>query len=334
VIGHTDAEIYEDPAVSRALMANDRRIMQGGETVLFEETVPTPEGVRTFLSTKTPYRDDKGEVIGLICIARDGTERKQIEREREQLLASEHAARLQAEEANRLKDEFLATLSHELRTPLTSIIGWATILRDRWLSPEKIRTGLEAVERNARAQARIVDDLLDVSGIASGKFGFEKSEFEITGLLRMSVDSVRPAADAKKIALAVNVRGSDFWIEGDATRLQQAIANVLSNAVKFTPEGGRISIDLGGSPEWIHLTIADTGVGIAPDFLPFVLDRFRQADGSMTRNFGGLGLALAITRHILKNHGGTIRASSGGSDHGASFTIEIPRRMPAVSRSG
>jgi signal transduction histidine kinase len=243
--------------------------------------------------------------------------------------------RRQAEENNRLKDEFLATLSHELRTPLTSIVGWANILRDPETRETKIDTGLEAIDRNARAQSRLIEDLLDISGIMTGKLGLQRSETDIRQLVKISMDSIRPAAKRKDISLTTEgLDDGEVRIHADPIRLQQALGNVLANAVKFTGQGGRISVTLTTTPERVRITVADTGIGILPEFLPHVFDRFRQADSSSTRRFGGLGLGLSITRHIVEMHGGTIMASSAGLNRGTSFTIEIPRTAVTFRRSG
>jgi signal transduction histidine kinase len=251
-------------------------------------------------------------------------EREAAAREREMLLLREQALRMEAVEANRLKDEFLATLSHELRTPLTAIVGWTTLIREGLISPEKIKTGLEAVERNARAQARLIEDLLDVSRIASGKFDLELSDVRLRSVLDATIESIRPATDAKQIRIVVSSSEEDVHFTGDPIRFQQAIANILSNAMKFTPPDGRIEITVTRTGDHLAITVADTGIGIPAFFLPHVFDSFRQADGSTTRAVGGLGLGLAITKHIIELHGGSISAQSAGVGKGSTFTITIP----------
>jgi signal transduction histidine kinase len=235
----------------------------------------------------------------------------------------ERELRRQAEQANRLKDEFLATLSHEMRTPLNAILGWVTLVRSGRLPDDRIDKALETVERNARVQAKLVEDLLDVSRIISGKFRLDNQDLELGQVLEGAVDMVRPIAEEKHIRLQVT-KFSIVPMKGDASRLQQAILNLLSNSVKFTPELGQVDVRLETDGVIAKISVADTGIGILPDFLPYVFDRFRQADGSTTRSHGGLGLGLAITRHIVELHGGAVCASSSGRDRGATFTISLP----------
>jgi signal transduction histidine kinase len=252
-------------------------------------------------------------------------EREQTMHERERLLFREQELRRQAEETNRLKDEFLAVLSHELRTPLTAIVGWAALLRAGKLAPDKIQKGLETIDRNAQEQGRLINDLLDVSGIISGKIGLNWASANAQRILKAAVDTIRPAADLKRIVVSLDEATEPAQLECDPNRLLQAFGNILSNAVKFTQNGGRIGIDVHASAEQVCITITDSGIGIPADFLPYVFDRFRQADSSSTRHYGGLGLGLSISRNIVELHGGVIRASSDGPNRGASFTIELPR---------
>ena len=252
------------------------------------------------------------------------TELQRSEEAREQLLLRAERARSEAEAANRIKDEFLATLSHELRTPLTSLLGWSSVLREAKREEKVLNQGLEAIDRNARVQAQLIDDLLDVSRIVSGKLNLEVRPLDISSVTRAAINVVRPAADAKGITL-------DYWaqpglgaISADSARLHQIIWNLLSNAVKFTPQGGRISVRVEQDGCHARVTVQDTGQGIDSEFLPRVFDRFRQADSSTTRNFGGLGLGLAIVRHLVELHGGTVSAHSDGLDKGASFSATFP----------
>ena len=240
-------------------------------------------------------------------------ELQRSEEARGQLLLRAERARAEAEAANRIKDEFLATLSHELRTPLTSLLGWSSVLREAKRDEKVLNQGLEAIDRNARVQAQLIDDLLDVSRIVSGKLNLDVRPLDISSVTRAAINVVRPAADAKAIAL-------DYWAQpglgaicADSARLQQIMWNLLSNAVKFTPHGGKISVRLEQDGSDARVTIKDTGQGIDPEFLPRVFDRFRQADSSTTRSFGGLGLGLAIVRHLVELHGGTVSAHSDGS---------------------
>jgi signal transduction histidine kinase/DNA-binding response OmpR family regulator len=263
-------------------------------------------------------------------------ERKQAEEARAQMLVREQAARAEAETANRTKDEFLATLSHELRTPLTAILGWSHLLRNGKFDEASILRGLDTIERNARAQSQLIDDLLDVSRIITGKLSLDVREVDLVAVVGAVIESTRPAADAKGIELVVNLDPSAARISGDASRLQQVIWNLLSNAVKFTPEGGRIETRLERAGAGARLTVSDTGQGIAAQFLPHVFERFRQADGTTTRQHGGLGLGLAIARHLVELHGGKIEAHSDGADKGTTFVVTLrsasPAREPAARR--
>jgi len=240
------------------------------------------------------------------------------------LLQFESNARLAAEESNRLKDEFLATLSHELRTPLTAILGWSSMLRDSRLNEKMRATALEIVERNARTQQQIIDDILDVSRIITGQLRLEPEPTDLRAVVEAAVDTVRTAATAKNINLRATFEPCAGPVMGDPRRLQQVVWNLLLNAVKFTPIGGevRVSVEREGAHE--RVVVSDTGAGIAPDFLPYVFDRFRQGDQSTTRTHGGLGLGLAIVRHLVELHGGTVRAESEGAGRGSTFTVELP----------
>ena len=251
-------------------------------------------------------------------------ELRRLEDVRNQLLLGEQRARSEAEAANRVKDEFLATLSHELRTPLTSMLGWANVLRGNQIDKEMLDKGLEAIERNARVQTQLIDDLLEVSRIVSGKLHLDVRPVELSSVIEAAITVVRPAADAKSIRLTSRYEPAIGAISADSARLQQIVWNLLSNAVKFTPEGGRIEVRLEQVDGHARLTVSDTGKGISPEFLPRVFDRFRQADSSTTRDYGGLGLGLAIVRHLVELHGGTVQAESNGVGQGASFSVTFP----------
>ncbi|HEX7177481.1 MAG TPA: ATP-binding protein [Pyrinomonadaceae bacterium] len=240
------------------------------------------------------------------------------------LLEREREARAAAEESNRLKDEFLATLSHELRTPLTAILGWAGMLRAGRLDEESATHAVEVIERNAHMQKQIVDDILDVSRIITGKLHIDAQPTDLAAVARAAVEAMRPAADAKGLALEADLEAGDGVVLGDPARLQQVVWNLLANAVKFTPAGGRVRVSVRAEAAHARLRVEDTGVGIRPDFLPFVFDRFRQGDQSTTRAFGGIGLGLSIVRHLVELHGGAVRAESEGPDRGAAFTVELP----------
>ncbi len=258
---------------------------------------------------------------------------KQAEREREQLLRLEHTARKQAESANRVKDEFIATLSHELRTPLTPILGWTQLLRHRTFEPAFIARGLEVIEHNARSQAKLIEDLLDVSRIVTGKMRVKTQNVEIQSIIEPAVDAMRPAADAKGILIETTFDARAVQLAADPNRLQQVIWNLLSNAIKFTPVGGTVTIAATRSGSDLRILVRDTGIGIDPEFLPHVFERFSQANSTNVRAHGGLGIGLAIVRYIVELHGGTVMVESAGKGSGATFTVVLPiRSIPAKTR--
>jgi signal transduction histidine kinase/ActR/RegA family two-component response regulator len=249
-------------------------------------------------------------------------ERRRSEAYREALLVSERAARSEAERATRLKDEFVATLSHELRTPLNAIVGWASILRaDR--RADTIKQGVEVIERNAKLQAQMIEELLDMSRILSGKLLFELEKTDVADILDGAVAAVRPTADAKGVLLATRLHGCRS-VNADPARLQQVIWNLLTNAIKFTPAGGRVDLELRESATQVELSVSDNGQGIKPEFLPFVFDRFRQADASTTRRHGGLGLGLSIVKSLVELHGGSVDVQSPGEGQGSTFFVRLP----------
>jgi signal transduction histidine kinase/ActR/RegA family two-component response regulator len=257
-------------------------------------------------------------------------ELKMSEAEREKILLREQAARAEAEAANRLKDEFLSTLSHELRTPLTSIIGWTHLMRGGQVRGEVQAQALETIERNAKVQSRLIDDLLDLSRIISGKLLLETREVSLDTVVSNSIEVVRPAANAKGIQLTHEFEPGGKTISGDSARLQQVAWNLLSNAVKFTPEGGSVHVRLTNEGARVKFSVSDTGRGIPAEFLPHVFDRFRQADSATTRAYGGLGLGLAIVRHLAELHGGEVRAESAGEDQGSTFSVTFPLAQTAA----
>jgi PAS domain S-box-containing protein len=351
IVGKHDREIFSDPNLDD-ILENDRRILEGNRLVQVEETLDLPDGPRTFLSIKLPA-EDVGFPGRVLCgFTTDITERKQAEQEREQLLAREQAAREQAETANRIKDEFLAVLSHELRSPLNPILGWAKLLQSGTLDEQVSRRALETIERNAKLQTQLIDDLLDVSRILRGKMVLDTCPVNLAMVVEAAIETVQLAAEAKHIQIETVITLTHEQVLGDATRLQQIVWNLLSNAVKFTPEGGRVTVSLElaeprdegepgseGSGEqaplspsapWAQITVTDTGKGISSGFLPHVFDYFRQEDGKTTRKFGGLGLGLAIVRHLTQLHGGTVQVESPGEGQGATFTIRLPL-MTAVA---
>jgi signal transduction histidine kinase len=238
-------------------------------------------------------------------------------------MAQEQQARREAERANRAKDEFLAVLSHELRTPLTATLGWARLLRLGQLDAGRVELAIDAIERSARMQSRLIEDLLDISGIIAGRLHLQQAEVSLAGPVRGAFDEVRPAAEKKNVAIEL-VGESAPVVVGDAVRLQQVIVNLLTNAVKFTRPGGRVTVQLREVNGTAELSVADTGIGIPPEFLPHVFEPFRQADQGPTRMHGGLGLGLAIVHHLVKLHGGTVQAASQGPDTGATFTVRLP----------
>ncbi len=254
--------------------------------------------------------------------------------ERARLYQAERRMRAEAEEANRTKDEFLATLSHELRTPLTAMLGWTRMLRMEMLDEATSAHALETVERNAKAQAQLIEDLLDVSRIITGKLRLDVRPMELLPVIEAAIDAVRPAADAKNIELQTALDPLAGLVSGDPNRLQQIVWNLLSNAVKFTNRGGQVKIGLERVDSHVEISVSDTGQGITPDFLPYVFDRFRQADGSTTRLHGGLGLGLAIVRHLVELHGGTVRAQSSGEGQGATFNVQLPLSVLRISDFG
>ncbi len=275
-------------------------------------------------SSITVLRDDAGREVGLLTVIQDITSRRRAELEREELLTQESNAREAAELAMRAKDEFLATVSHELRTPLSAILGWAAMLQRGTLDEMATATALQTIVRNARAQAQLIEDLLDAARIISGKLESALEPIELTAVVNAAVDSIRHAAMAKAIDLRLIIDPATYRIQGDAARLQQVVSNLLSNAVKFTPRGGRVEVTLSRDNGSASIAVSDTGEGIPPEFLPHVFDRFRQADGTTTRRHSGLGLGLAIVRHLVQMHGGAVEARSAGSGRGATFTVALP----------
>jgi signal transduction histidine kinase len=251
-------------------------------------------------------------------------ERLRAENEREELLARERLLRGQAEELSRLKDEFLATMSHELRTPLNAIFGWITLLRTRRLDEATQARALETIERNARAQKRLIEDLLDVSRIVTGKITLELGDVVPRRVVEAAIATMQPAAQAREVSIVPVLGEVAATVRGDPARLQQVVCNLLSNAIKFTPQGGRVEVELATSGEQVQISVTDTGQGIKPEFLPHVFERFRQEDGSISRRHGGLGLGLAIVRHLVELHSGTVEALSEGEGCGARFVVSLP----------
>ncbi len=337
--GYSCERLYQNPAIwiesiypedqERVIAAFKSR--QPGIIDFNEEyRIVQPDGsIRWIWGREFPIKNESGIVYRLAGIAEDITERKQVEEEREQLLAREKAARTQAEIANRMKDEFLSILSHELRTPLNAILGWAQMLRSRWNCDAATTTrALEIIERNARGQAHLIEDLLDISRIITGKLRLNVRPVQLISVIEAAIDTVRPAVNAKNIRLQSVFDYSIEAVIGDPDRLQQVVWNLLSNAIKFTPPGGSVEVRLERLNSQVQIVVSDTGQGIPADFLPYVFDRFQQGNSTTTRIHGGLGLGLAIVRHLVELQGGSVQAYSLGEGQGATFTIELP--LPKV----
>ncbi len=260
-------------------------------------------------------------------LSREIRQRQQAEAERARLLVREREARAEAEKLNRLKDEFLTTVSHELRTPLNAILGWSQILRTNRQDEATLARALETIERNARSQAQLIEDLLDISRMVTGKIKIDVQTVELLPIIEAAINTVRPAADAKNIELQSVLDPASGYVLGDSERLQQIVWNLLSNAIKFTPKRGRVRVCLERINSYVRIIVADTGQGISAEFLPHVFDRFRQADSSNTRSSGGLGLGLAIASKLVELHGGTVHAESPGEGQGATFTVKLPLHL-------
>ena len=276
------------------------------------------------LLSMTALRDSAGEITGFLGIASDITERRRIDDERAEVLIREQRARKVAEETNKVKDDFLAMISHELRAPLTAILGWAQMLRAGTLDRASAERALMTIERNARSQAHLVGDLLDASRITTGKISLENKPVELMSIVEAAVDAVRPSVEAKSLRMQIVLEPWVGPFNGDPERLKQIVWNLLSNSIKFTPQGGLIEVRLERLENKALLIVSDTGQGIDPEFLPHIFDRFRQADSSARRQQGGLGLGLAIVKHLVELHGGAIYAYSRGFGQGADFMITLP----------
>lgn len=279
-------------------------------------------------------RDAQGVVERVIGSTVDITERKEVEGEREQLLSKAQAARIEADAANRAKDEFLAVVSHELRAPLNAMLGWSRILQSRQVDEATQAKALETIERSAKMQAQIIEDLLDTARIISGKLRIEVQPVNLVPVVNAALEVVRPAAEAKGIKIRVRFDAINDVITGDAERLQQVVWNLLSNAIKFTPQGGKVRVELRRSDPYLQIAVSDTGKGIEKDFMPYVFDRFYQADSSSTRRHSGLGLGLSLVRHLVELHGGTITAESAGENQGATFIVNLPVRAVRPQTNG
>ncbi|HRX84252.1 MAG TPA: response regulator [Phycisphaerae bacterium] len=317
------------PAEQRARIAEIRQLLKEGQTWTGMFPLRAKDGSTVYLEWNISRHTRPGVCLAM---AMDITDRLKIEQERERLLVDAQVARAEAENANRLKDDFLATLSHELRTPLNAMIGWAQLLRRGATSEDDLAQGLDIIERNARIQARLISDLLDVSRITSGKLQLNLQTVAPRTIIASAIEMSQPLADAKSIRIEQCIPENDGAVTCDGARLQQVLSNLLSNAVKFTPEGGRITVTLRADGAAIAIAVTDNGRGIAPQMLPHIFERFRQAESASTREQGGLGLGLTIAKSLTEAHGGVIRADSPGLGKGATFEITLPQAPPGGRR--
>jgi len=358
IFGYTAAEMVGRPI--EVIFPPDRkdeepkileRLRRGERVDHFETVRVRKDGTPINVSvTISPVRSPTGEIIGASKIARDVTAYKELLRQREQLLESERHARQEAERQGRVKDEFLATLSHELRTPLNAILGWSHVLRDRAgvaaaaavSAPvsevcAELVEGLEVIERNTRVQTQLIDDLLDMSRITAGKLRLDVQQVDLADVVRAAVAAVRHAAEGKTIRLQVVLDPLAGPVRGDPARLQQCVWNLLTNAVKFTPKGGKVQVSLERVNSHLEVCVSDSGEGIRPELLPHLFERFRQGDASTTRRHGGLGLGLSIVKNLIELHGGSVRAKSPGPGQGSTFCIDLPLMVihpPAAGEAG
>ena len=310
--------------VERARIANEKASDDHADYDV-EYRARRPDGRMIWVAARGRGQyDSTGKMVRMLGVVQDITARKEVEQQRQLLLDAERTARGDAERAVRLKDEFLSVVSHELRTPLNAILGWAQILRTSPQEPDELEEGLAIIERNARAQTQIIEDLLDMSRVISGKVRLDVQRVDLTTVINSAAASMLPAADARSVRLQKVLDPHAGPISGDPNRLQQVVWNLLSNAIKFTPKGGRVVVTLQRVNSHVEISIADSGQGIKPDFLPFVFDRFRQAEGATTRRHGGLGLGLSIVKHLVELHGGTVSAKSAGEGQGATFCVALP----------
>lgn len=332
LFGYAEKEMLGKPIM--LLIPSDRlneepqiiaRIQNGERVEHFETVRRRKDGSLVAVSlTISPIKDETGKIVGASKIARDISEMKRVAAERELLLESEKAARLEAERANRMKDEFLATVSHELRTPLNAIVGWSLILREMAGTTPEIKEGVAVIERNALAQAQLVNDLLDLSRITIGRLLLDVDDVDVGILVQDSLGAVQPAAESKNIVIKKVLSDVQVNVKGDRRRLQQVVWNLLANAVKFTHKGGKIIIGVERVGSHLDITVTDNGQGISPKFLPHVFERFRQEDSSTTRQHNGLGIGLALVKQLVELHGGDVRAESAGLGKGSAFTVSLP----------
>lgn len=345
-----------DKAVERVVGSSIHQYVADDDKALFTSLINSPTlnsnkaEIRLRNKTQTPVvvSVSSPQLTGVVClVVTDLTEQKRniellasrqidkaLNEQRESLLVREQALRLEAERASRSKEEFLATVSHELRTPLNAVLGWATMLRRGKVDEVTFTRAIESIERNAKSQAQLIEDLLDISRITSGKLRLDVKPVKLISIITAAIDSIQPAADAKGIEMEMVLDPAADHVDGDASRLQQVIWNCLANAVKFTPAGGLVRVNLERRSSSAQIAISDTGAGITPEFLPHVFGRFQQADGALTGAHAGLGLGLAIARHLVEIHGGTIEATSEGLGQGATFTVTLPLSVTRPDRTG
>lgn len=322
-IGQNYLEVCRHADATQAIQGIRALLMGQLDEFAMEYSCQTHEGQRWYSLTVTPLVTNEKAAGGAVISHLDISERKEIELERARVLERERSARAIAEEANRSKDEFLAVVSHELRTPLNSILGWVQLLSDGQLDESVARQGLTVIERNVRSQSQLINDLLDVSRIVTKKMSIETRPLSLQQVTQNTLDIILPSAQEKNIKFVIDFQ-SDPQINGDPHRIQQVLWNLMHNAIKFSPANEGIALTLTQTQTHALLTLSDNGVGIAPDFLPNIFDRFRQADGTPTRRHGGLGLGLSISKHIVDLHQGTLTATSEGEGQGTTFTLTLP----------
>jgi PAS domain S-box-containing protein len=348
--GHKRALGMECPAVFHIVNEYTRAVVDNPVTRVLQEGMVVGLANHTILiaadgrerpidDSGAPIRTPEGDIAGAVLVFRDVTERRRLESERdvasaerERLLVSERAARADAERANHLKDDFVAMVSHELRTPLNAIMGWTELMTRKRGDEETLTRGLDVVMRNTRLQTQLISDLLDVSRIVSGKLRLDFQSLDLAPIVDAAIDTVQPDADRKKVAIVTELDRRTMPVAGDPARLQQIVWNLLSNAIKFTPSGGTIRVGLRRHDGFAEIVVSDNGMGIPPQFLPFVFDRFQQADASRTRRKGGLGLGLSIVKNLVELHDGHVVAESAGEGTGATFTVMLPIGPPASVR--
>jgi PAS domain S-box-containing protein len=332
MFGYSAAELVGRPI--RLIIPADRqseeddilaRLRQGERIDHFQTLRRAKDGRLLDVSvTVSPVRDSSGRVVGASKIARDVTEQKRAIAERDRLLEAERVARAEAERASRVKDDFVAMVSHELRTPLNAILGWTQLMMRARTDPAIVARGLDVVARNTRLQAQLISDLLDISRIVAGKLQLDTRSVDLRAIVGQAIETIEEEAHAKGVEIVQQLDDGASLVSGDSSRLQQIVWNLLSNSIKFTPRGGRVRVSLRFSGSHATIEVVDNGAGIRPDFLPYVFDRFHQADRSITRRFGGLGLGLSIVKHLVELHGGDVLAASEGEGKGATFTVTLP----------